>query len=395
MVVAFIWSNGVIVEDRQGDHYSRSYTDEYCSRFFSVADKAVFFTRMQKSDITDGLTKMDHMPIEYHECINPMSITGVFRRRDNYNNMETILSKCDCAVINLPSLFIGRKAEKICEKLRIPYLVQLGGCPWDVLKNRGLLGKICAIPAFIANRNDIKRAPAVIYVTKDFLQKRYPTYGKQIGCSNVTLQELSYDILEKRLDKIDRHDGKIVLGTAAAIDVKYKGQQYIIKTLSRLSKRGIDNFEYQIVGGGKSDYLQALVDKMNISDKVKILGSLKHEEVFKWLDEIDLYIQPSRTEGLPRAMIEAMSRGVPCVGANSGGIPELISSKYIFSNGNNELNEIERIITSLDKKELRKMAIENFTTAKQYDVNVLRERRNTFYREILLKCNEVNTDESL
>ena len=42
-----------------------------------------------------------------------------------------------------------------------------------------------------------------------------------------------------------------------------------------------------------------------------------------------VYIQPSRIEGLPRALIEAMSRGCACVGSSVGGIPELLNNQYI------------------------------------------------------------------
>ena len=357
MVIAFIWSNGVVVEDCRNSHFSRSYTEEYCNRFFSVADRALFFTRIEKSDRTEGLTNMDEMPI--------------------------VISKSDAVVINLPSLFVGKRAETICRKKGVPYLVQLGGCPWDVLKNRGIIGKLLAFPALIANKRDIKKAPAVIYVTKNFLQNRYPTHGKSIGCSNVTLQEVSDQVLVQRIKKIDSHKGKLIIGTAAAIDIRYKGQQYVIKALEKLKKLGDDRYEYQIVGGGDPRYLNGVIRKLHLGANVKILGSLKHEDVFKWMDEIDLYIQPSRTEGLPRAMIEAMSRGVPCLGANSGGIPELIENKCIFSNGINEVKEIAELLHQIDKDSMREMANRNFKSAKQYNAKTLRMRRNSFYREIL------------
>lgn len=383
MVIAFIWSNGIVVEDPRNRHFSRSYTEEYCNRFFSVADRAFFFTRIERSAHTEGLTNMDEMPVEFFECINPMSVYGFFKRKVNYERLENVISKSDAVVINLPSLFIGKRAEMICRKRGVPYLVQLGGCPWDVLKNRGIIGKLVALPALIANKMDIKRAPAVIYVTENFLQKRYPTNGKSIGCSNVTLQEVSDQVLAQRIKKIEKHNGKLIIGTAAAIDVKYKGQQYVMKALERLKKSGDDRYEYQIVGGGDPSYLNGIISNLNLAANVKILGSLKHEDVFKWLDQIDIYIQPSRTEGLPRAMIEAMSRGLPCLGANSGGIPELIENKFIFSNGINEIKEIAGLLHQIDKDLMRKMAKRNFKVAKQYDAKALRMRRNSFYYEIL------------
>src|SRR5699024_742855 len=136
----------------------------------------------------------------------------------------------------------------------------------------------------------------------------------------------------KRLEKISRmkKNEKIVIGTTAALDVRFKGQQYIIKALSELKKQGATNFEYQLVGSGSASYLESVAKKYNISNQVKILGSMTHEDVFDWLENIDIYTQPSRQEGLPRALIEAMSRGLPSFGARTAGIPELLEDDFIF-----------------------------------------------------------------
>ena len=48
------------------------------------------------------------------------------------------------------------------------------------------------------------------------------------------------------------------------------------------------------------------------------------DKVFEWLDTIDLYVQPSLTEGMPRAAIEAMSRGCPVVVSDVGGLKNLV-----------------------------------------------------------------------
>src|SRR5690606_15570335 len=117
---------------------------------------------------------------------------------------------------------------------------------------------------------------------------------------------------------------KIIIGTTAAIDVKHKGQQYVIEALGELKKNGYTKFEYHLVGGGDPAYLKSIAKRHNIEENIHFLGTLPHNKVFEWLDNIDIYVQPSRQEGLPRALIEAMSRGLPAFGANTAGIPELL-----------------------------------------------------------------------
>lgn len=71
-----------------------------------------------------------------------------------------------------------------------------------------------------------------------------------------------------------------------------------------------------------------------------------------FLDTVDIYIQPSKQEGLPRSVVEAMSRGCLCVGSRIAGIPELLSTKYLFNAGN--VMQIAKILADIDKDQLRK-----------------------------------------
>ena len=89
-----------------------------------------------------------------------------------------------------------------------------------------------------------------------------------------------------------------------------------------------------LVGGGNNEFLKKIANKNAVGNQVIFHGKLEHDEIFKWLRDIDIYIQPSDTEGLPRSVIEAMSVACPVIGSNAGGIPELINSSAIFDKGN-------------------------------------------------------------
>ena len=162
----------------------------------------------------------------------------------------------------------------------------------------------------------MKDVPWAIYVTNEALQKRYPCKGNSLGCSDVEIIIDEY-ALEKRLKK-DSNE-RIILGTAAFLDVGWKGQIYVIRALAKLKKKGLSNFEYQLIGAGTGKMLQAEAQKLGIADQVRIIGALPHEKVFDWLDNIDVYVQTSFMEGLCRSIIEAMSRGCPVLCTDVGG----------------------------------------------------------------------------
>ena len=108
---------------------------------------------------------------------------------------------------------------------------------------------------------------------------------------------------------------------------------------------------------------------------------MSHHKVFEWLDTIDIYVQPSNTEGLPRALIEAMSRGLPAFGSNVGGIPELLESQFIFSNRRKKVDEICNILLSFNKDTMKKQARRNYEEVKKYDKEIIEERRKRFFEK--------------
>ena len=76
--------------------------------------------------------------------------------------------------------------------------------------------------------------------------------------------------------------------------------------------------------------LESLARTSGISAATKFLGELPNGEAIReQLDQATLMVLPSRTEGLPRVIIEAMARAVPCVASNVGGIPELLDPRYL------------------------------------------------------------------
>jgi len=297
-----------------------------------------------------------------------------------FDDLEQKVRECDKLIVRLPS-FLANEALKINRKYQKPYLIEMVGCAWDALWNHGIKGKIVAPYMFLKSKQLVKNAPYVIYVTERFLQKRYPTFGKSIGCSDVEITELDEAVEEKRIQKINTQNDKLIIGTVAAIDVKYKGQEYVIRALGELKKRGIDRFQYKLVGNGSNAYLMDIAKQCGVSDRVHCLGGMPHEKIFDWLDSIDVYAQPSKQEGLPRAVVEAMSRGVPVIGSETGGIPELIAEPYRFEAS--DYKKIADILQSLTCEELVHMSRECFQRAHDYEKTYLDSIRDEFYHNFI------------
>ena len=184
--------------------------------------------------------------------------------------------------------------------------------------------------------------------------------------------------MTRRLEKIrNKNNNKILLGTTAGLSTKAKGQQYVIKILKKLSKKY--DIRYQMVGSGDNSYLKSVSIRYGVSDYVDFKGQLTHEEVLSWLDSLDVYIQPSMQEGLPRALIEAMSRACPAVGSTTAGIPEILEPEYVFHRG--KTKDLYRIIDKILISNLKQRAVRNFEKSKEFEFDKLQTRRSLFYKE--------------
>ena len=358
-------------------YYSNAIRSTY-ERYLTLGDQIIVLchTKIVEKPTHDRVQddRLTIVPV-----IKQNSLKSLLSRSQTENMIKEQVEKADVCVAHVPCAH-SYLLIKYARLLNKPYFTVVCGCPWDALWNYDWRGKLLAPKAYFDLKRVMRDAPYSIYVTNEFLQRRYPTNGKSIGCSNVNMHTGISGVLEKRLNRIEQKGVNRIfkIGTAAALDVPYKGQGYVIKALVKLKEKGL-NFEYHLIGGGTGKKIMETASKLDVSDSVFIHGSIPHDQVADFLDSIDIYIQPSKQEGLPRALIEAMSRGCLCLGSNIAGIPELLDSAYLFSKGN--VNQIVSILKTISYESLSEQAKRNFDMAKQYDCEVLNLRRREFIEE--------------
>lgn len=281
------------------------------------------------------------------------------------------------AVILRMHSYYSYVAARICIRKGIPYLAEAVGCPWDSLTHHSLKGRILAPAAVLQMRYSMRHAAYAVYVTSAFLQKRYPSKGKCVSVSDVELLPSAGETLNNRIEKIRwlrrEPDRRLKIGTAGSVQVAYKGQRFVFKALAELKKRGICRFEYHMAGGGDNSVLQSLAKRLDVDNLVFFDGMISHDRIYDWLDGLDLYIQPSEQEGLSRALIEAMSRGLPAFASDIGGNPELLDASCIHKCGN--VREIQEELANLTPDRMLEMAERNFHEACKYEKKRLQTKR--------------------
>lgn len=385
MDLVFVYEDK-IAQDSNGNYYTGSaFSQAVFDRYLQHFDHITLLMRRAKisPDDTEALSRMNKLDTSRIDVVIlpdlTESIKGFFSISKRRKFKKTIIDNItpDRAVIIRAPSDSGRIAAAHCRKLGKPFLVEAVGCPWDSLWNHSISGKILAPFAWMKFRYTMRYATYAVYVTSKFLQGRYPTQGVSAAISDVELQPMNEAVIEKRLQKIKSSNGKIKIATAAALHVAYKGQRYVIEALAKLKSQGNTGFEYHLAGGGDDTALKNLAERLGVSNQVVFDGSLPHDKMFDWLDTMDLYIQPSTVESMPRALIEAMSRGLPAFASRVGGMPDLLDESAIFEK--KDVDGIAALLGSLNYEQMGKLASANFEHAKEFQKELLEKKRYDFY----------------
>jgi len=105
----------------------------------------------------------------------------------------------------------------------------------------------------------------------------------------------------------------------------YKGIDVLIEAMARLRER-LPGARLRIIGQGDDmRRLRRLAEKNNLNSAVEMPGHVSDVDLEKSLRECSVFALPSTGEGFGLVFLEAMAKGRPCVGANAGGVPEVIS----------------------------------------------------------------------
>jgi glycosyltransferase involved in cell wall biosynthesis len=330
----------------------------------------------------ERMGRADHEGVTFEFLANMSTPRQLlFRSKDSEDRMRKAVAAADAVIARLPSE-IGLLAIDHAREAGKPYAVEVVGCAWDGTFNYGgLAGRLYAPLSFLRNRRAIASAPLALYVTSSWLQRRYPTKGEIICASDVVLLPMSADALSRRQARLGMlaNGGHPVLGTIASLHTRSKGVQTALRALASLRLSGL-SLEYRVLGSGSVEPWHQLAVKLGVADLVAFDGTRSAGKgVSAWLDDIDIHLQPSFQEGLPRATIEAMGRGVACIGSTCGGIPELLPPERLHRPGDVEglRSRIRQLAT--DPGALAAASRADRETARQFDRATLESRRRDFY----------------
>ncbi len=275
----------------------------------------------------------------------------------------------------------GVMATALHPALRItrkPYAVEVVGDPRGSLDGagrvltalRGLAGR--ELQAMVAG------AATTRYVTRRHLQDRYPP--RPGTPSFVVSDAFVPDAIFAGPPATITDEPVLALGFVGALHRPYKALDVLLDALARTTRP----HTLDVVGdGGLRPQLEAQAARLGLGGRVRFLGLLPSgTPVYDFLRGRAALVQPSRTEGLPRSVLEAMALGLPCLATPVGGVPELVGPDELVAV--DDAAGLARAIDALaaDPARRRRLALANRELARNYAAGVSRATMRRFHQAL-------------
>ena len=269
---------------------------------------------------------------------------------------------------------------------KAPYLVEVVNDPAQLINNKLL--NILNLTTF---KSILSNAIGISYVTKEYLQRKYsPSLNLNIKKKIVETYYSSVEIADRDVlnpRKLDSNLDKMnIIHVSNTMKDNVKGHITTIKVVKMLVENGF-NVRCTFIGDGVSiNEYKALVIELGLRDFVSFVGRITdRSRIFKFIDESDLFLYPTSSDGLPRVLIEAMARGIPVISSPISGVPELLDTEFLVEPEDVEgyYNKIRTLFT--DYNLINSMSVSNIKKAKEFSSIILSKRRTLFFQLLTSK----------
>lgn len=362
-----------------GEVFCKTIHDSsFWERYLTTYEKVFVLCRMEETDNKKnvaGYLLSSHSNVEFigipdfrgpKEYINKY-VKIIYILRKKLNNIDNFIP-----IFRLPST-IGFLAYNILKKKIQYYGVEVVADPNSAYKKKGSLVHLIVEKIYSRQLKKIcLNATGVAYVTKKFLQKKYPTKG-------ISYSYTSLDLFDNFFYKKKNKVGNRIVHVGQ-INGEGKGHRTVIEAINILVNEGI-YVKCSFIGDGRMrKNFEGLVAKYGLQKNIDFLGEVsRRSDLKKKLSESDIFVFPSHSEGLPRSVIEAMACSLPVISSPICGIPELVNPYFLidFEDYESYAKKIKDLLINNDL--YWKESEANFEKAKFFRYDLIRKKRLAFY----------------
>jgi len=232
-------------------------------------------------------------------------------RAHRYVRRQLDLSAYDIchAIIGFPAGMIAYLNRK-----RLPYIVSLRGSDVPGFNQRFSAQYVILKPVF---RRIWRNAAAVIANSDGLRDLAHQTDDVPIG------------VIPNGVDTNEFTPAEIFTGPGPRLIcvsrlIARKGIDYLIRAMPAIIEKHPEATLSILGGGNIEEELNGLVRTMGLSDAVRLTGRVAHEKLPARYREADVFVLPSKNEGMSNTVLEAVASGLPVVGTTVGGNSDLV-----------------------------------------------------------------------
>jgi glycosyltransferase involved in cell wall biosynthesis len=357
-----------------------SFHAGFFQRYLTVFDAVEVIARVDDTGtIAAGCkTVEDHgitvRPIPFYH-----GLSGFLRQRGRVlARLHEIMDSDGALILRVPSP-LAASIHGLLQRTGRRFAVEVVGDPWDVFARGAIRHPLRPWLRWYfrrSQRQQCQEAVAACYVTHEALQRRYPVREgiPVFSASSIQLDQQAFRSEPRTWHRPPVPLRLIMVGTLAQL---YKAPDILITAVGICNKRSFP-LHLDIIGDGMyRSQLERMTGDLGLRTSIRFLGHLPAGATVRdHLDRADVFVLPSYQEGLPRAMIEAMARGLPCLGSTAGGIPELLERDEVVEPGDaGRLADLLMRRTS-DLTWLNAASARNLARAARYrdDINLAKHR---------------------
>lgn len=253
-----------------------------------------------------------------------------------YQKLRTI--KPD--VFHAQSVLSGIPAWAAKKFLKIPYVV------WGQGSDIYLPDRFTRLTSKFILQN----ADAVLALTQNMKQKMKQIYDRDISIvpNGIDLEKFKIPSESKK-----GRDAKTIVFVGRLHPVK--GVRYLLQAM-KIVHAEMPDAKLILVGDGEErENLESLTNSLGIRECVEFAGKVPHERIQDYMNQAEVFVLPSLSEGFPVTILEAMACGLPIVATNVRGIPNIVEegvNGYLV-NVKSPDEMAERILFLLQNDEMR------------------------------------------
>ncbi len=350
--------------------------ESYFHRFFDAGANHVIVLTRNKYASTESIKNKGFEAIQKKNITVPIQLKNYFSLLNPFIFIRIIflIKKSDLLVINFPSIF-GFSVWFINLFFGKKYAVEVAA-DFDQFKSK----KFGFVPTIFFKyffKRVIDKSVGSIFVS-NYLANKYP----HPNCSIASNVNLFHVFKSKSITNALISNSLVTLSFAGGLN-KRKGIDVLINAIRILVDKGVDNLCLNIAGGHADLNYEILVKNLGLDKYIKFHGILSKDDLNKLLSNTDLYIQPSLSEGIPRATIEAMSHGLPVVATNLPGFIEILHPDALVEMATAELISDKILLFMSDMEIYNFHSYHNFLRSKDFIHSDLHKIRVNFYNKVL------------